>query len=78
MWRPIAEKARDITPQKDGLFNLLNWILGCALIYLALFGVGHLIFGRWILGGLFLAMAVLAFVWIYRNLSVKGWQTLSR
>ncbi len=78
LWKPIAEKARDITPQKDGLFNLLNWILGCALIYLALFGVGHLIFGRWTLGTLFLALAVLAFIWIYRNLSVKGWETLSR
>ena len=77
LWKPIAEKAKEITPQRDGLFNLLNWILGCILIYLSLFGIGHLLFGRWALGIAFLTGGVLSFIWIYRNLTAKGWETLS-
>jgi solute:Na+ symporter, SSS family len=78
MWKPIAEKATDIVPQKDGLFNLLNWFLGSVLIYAFLFGVGKIIFGQYAMGILFVAIGVVSFIWIYRNLASKGWETLSQ
>jgi Na+/proline symporter len=75
-WKPIAAKVPDVVPQRDGLFNLSNWLLGCVLIYMALFGFGKLIFGEIYLGFGFLFIAAVAFWIIYRNLSKRGWETV--
>ena len=77
-WGPIAAKVRDVAPQKDGLFNVTNWLFGCLLIYMSLFGFGKLIFGDTLLGILFLFIAAVAFAAIYRNLSKRGWESVSR
>lgn len=77
-WGPIAAKVPDIVPQKEGLFNLTNWLFGCLLIYMTLFGFGKIIFGELLLGTVFLLIAVVAFTVIYRNLSKRGWESLSR
>jgi Na+/proline symporter len=73
-WGPIAAKVPDIVPQKEGLFNLTNWLFGCLLIYMTLFGFGKIIFGELLLGTVFLLIAVVAFTVIYRNLSKRGWE----
>ncbi|HKG77821.1 MAG TPA: hypothetical protein VKA78_00350, partial [Pyrinomonadaceae bacterium] len=49
--------------------QLVNWILGCALIYGSLFGIGKLIFKEWTLGLVYLLVAIVAGVLISRNLS---------
>ncbi|HEU0252970.1 MAG TPA: hypothetical protein VFR12_08030, partial [Pyrinomonadaceae bacterium] len=49
--------------------QFLNWILGCALIYGSLFGIGKLIFKEWGLGLLYLLIAIIAGVLISKNLS---------
>jgi hypothetical protein len=77
-WDPIAKKVPDIIPQKEGLFNLTNWFFGCLLIYMTLFGFGKIIFGELLLGTVFLLIAVVAFTVIYRNLSKRGWESLSQ
>ena len=77
-WGPIAAKVPDIVPQKEGLFNLTNWLFGCLLIYMTLFGFGKIIFGELLLGTVFLLIAVVAFTVIYRNLSKRGWESLSQ
>jgi Na+/proline symporter len=76
MWGPIAAKVADVTPQKDGLFNLSNWLLGCVLIYMTLFGFGKIIFGELLLGCGFLLLAAISFGMIYRNLSRRGWESV--
>lgn len=78
MWGPVAAKARDVIPQKDGLFNLSNWLLGCLMIYMTLFGSGNIIFGRTLPGIGFILIAAACFLLIYRNLSQRGWETLSK
>ncbi|HEY9187552.1 MAG TPA: sodium:solute symporter family protein [Ignavibacteria bacterium] len=78
LWKPIAEKVTDVVPQKDGMFNLLDWIAGCVLIYMTLFGVGHILFGNWILGLVFLVVAIIAMLVIYFDLNKRGWETLSK
>jgi SSS family solute:Na+ symporter len=77
-WGPIAAKVQDVIPQKEGLFNVTNWLFGCLLIYMSLFGFGKLIFGETLVGVLFLIVAAIAFTVIYRNLSKRGWESLSR
>ncbi|MGA9119737.1 MAG: sodium:solute symporter family protein [Bacteroidota bacterium] len=76
-WKPIAEKAPDIQPDKGGLVNLSNWLVGCLMIYMTLFGFGKIIFGEYLIGTLFLVVAVLSFFFIYRSLSRRGWESLS-
>jgi len=77
-WGPIASKVPEVVPQKDDAFNLLNWLLGSLLIYMILFGSGKIIFGEYLLGTCFLLVALLSMGLIYRNLSKRGWESLSR
>src|SRR5437870_6607149 len=44
-WQPIARLAPEIVPTRDLGRNLASWILGCAMVYLALFGLGHVLLG---------------------------------
>ena len=53
-WGPIARQATDVPPGARRPANFLDWIAGCVMVYLALFGVGKLIFGEYGLGALFL------------------------
>jgi Na+/proline symporter len=77
-WKPIADKATDVIPQKDAMYNLKDWIAGCVLIYMTLFGTGHILFGNLILGLSFLVVAVVAIIVIYTDLTKRGWEALSK
>jgi len=76
LWGPIAREAPDVVPVRDLASNLTAWAAGCAMVYLALFGTGWIIFGRPGVGVSFLAGAALAAAIVYRNLSRRGWQVL--
>lgn len=68
-WRPIAARAPEI-PQTHGLArNLWCWILGCAMTYGALFGVGKLLLRHWGSGTFLTLLAIVAAWLIYRELS---------
>lgn len=70
-WDAIAAKAGLSESHAQGRLSLqfVNWILGCALIYGSLFGIGKLIFKEWTLGFIYLLVAIVAGVLISRNLS---------
>ncbi len=76
-WKPIAEQVKDVKPQKDGLFSFANWISGVALIYFMLFGIGKLLLGEPLFGIVLIICGFIAGAIIYRNMSRKGWETLS-
>ena len=76
-WRPIARLAPELPQVRDFGDNALNWVMGCALVYCSLFGIGRLIFQDWISGLVLLAIGAAAGYGIFRNLSRKGWETLS-
>ena len=73
-WLPVAEKAADIRPTRDLIPNLISWILGCAMVYLALFGVGHLLLGPLGEGVVLLFASGVVAALLYANLSRQGWQ----
>jgi Na+/proline symporter len=78
LWGPIARKAVDVSPRRDGLFNLVDWLSGVLMIYAFLFGVGRIIFGQVLAGAAFL-LAGLAFgAVIYFDLNKRGWETLAQ
>jgi len=70
-WNGIAAEAGLSREHAQGRLSLqfVNWILGCAMIYGSLFGIGKLIFKEWASGMKFLAVAFIAGALITRNLS---------
>ncbi|HYU46774.1 MAG TPA: hypothetical protein VEK84_11450, partial [Terriglobales bacterium] len=44
-WRPVAKLVPEVSPTLDLGRNLLAWLLGCAMVYLALFGIGRFVLG---------------------------------
>ena len=77
MWGPIAKEATDVTPSKDGIFNLINWISGVAMIYCFLFGLGQIIIGSLLLGILFLIGGFVFGGIIFYQMNKHGWEVLS-
>ncbi|HKN83426.1 MAG TPA: sodium:solute symporter family protein [Pyrinomonadaceae bacterium] len=70
-WNGIAAEAGMSASHAQGNLSLqfVNWILGCALIYGSLFGIGKLIFKEWATAAILLLIAIAAGVLISRNLS---------
>jgi hypothetical protein len=73
-WKRIAIKAGVPAGATGSLGpHLLNWVLGCVLIYASLFGIGKLIFKQWLVALIYLAVAGLSALAISRTLSEAGW-----
>ncbi len=75
-WRPVAALAPDVRPSTGGLFNLLDWICGCVLIYGILFGTGKVLLEEFVSGSLLLAAGLIAGAIIYWDLSRRGWSSV--
>jgi Na+/proline symporter len=75
-WRPIARLAPDVKPSRDGLYNLIDWIAGCALIYGLLFGTGKLLLKDFASGSILVAIGIAAGAVIYWDLSRRGWSSV--
>lgn len=76
-WKRIARQAPEVIPVRDLGANTLDWILGCALVYGTLFGIGKLVLEQWVAGAVLCAIAALSGALIYWHLSRRGWETLS-
>ena len=57
-WKPIARVAPDVVPAHDLAGNLGRWMLGCVMVYCALFGIGKLCLLSWRAGVLLLAASL--------------------
>ena len=75
-WKPIAEKEHLLSRQSLA-WSAADWVAGCGMIYLALFGTGKIIFGNAGLGLLMLVGAAACAGFIFWDLSRRGWETLS-
>jgi SSS family transporter len=76
-WRPVAQATG--LPEVSGEIgpNLLNWILGVALVYATLFGIGDIIFGAWGRAAMFLLAAAVCGVIMAWNLNRTRWAGLA-
>jgi len=70
-WRGAVE-----TGPVEGSFSaaVMSWFLGCVVVYSALFGTGYFLYGRPVLGSVFMVVVVLAAVGIFRNLQRVGFE----
>jgi hypothetical protein len=75
-WARIARLAPEVTPSRDGLANLLDWIAGCMLIYGILFGVGKLLLHETGIGLTLVACGLAGGAVIYWDLSRRGWSAV--
>ena len=76
-WKHIAALAPDIKPVRDLAANTFDWIMGCALIYCTMFGIGEIVLQEWLPGFVLLVCAAISGYFIYWSLSRRGWETLS-
>src|ERR1700691_2170511 len=68
-WKPIAAIVKDLSPTKDLGRNLVDWIIGCSMVYAALFGVGKFCILEFWQGSLFAALSISCAAFIYRSLN---------
>ena len=74
-WQAVARLAPEVPPTRDVGRNLLSWVLGCAMVYLALFGLGRVLLGPMAKGiGLLFASGICAAA-LYTNLARQGWSS---
>ncbi|HEV2114349.1 MAG TPA: sodium:solute symporter family protein [Terriglobales bacterium] len=76
-WQRIAALAPELKPVRDLSSNTFDWVMGCLVVYGALFGIGKLVFQQWGKGVALLAIAAVAGYLIFWDLSRRGWKTLS-
>jgi len=67
-WRPVAARNADVEPD-SGLGRLaVQWLVGSAAVYSALFGIGWLVLGEPVKGGATLLVASVAIAVLVRSL----------
>jgi hypothetical protein len=74
-WTPIARITGGPQPGPVGGL-LVDWLAGGVLVYSTLFGLGALLFGRYMQAAAWLTAAAVAVAIIYRDLSRRGWKTI--
>jgi SSS family solute:Na+ symporter len=75
-WGPIARLAPEVKDSRMGIYNMIDWIAGCVLIYGILFGVGKLLLSEWVEGAWLLAGGLAGGAVIYWDLSRRGWSSV--
>jgi len=76
-WKPVANLVPELPPVRDAASNAFDWVMGCILVYGALFGIGNLVFGDWTPGIVLLVLSAIAGYLIFWDLSRRGWSTFS-
>jgi Na+/proline symporter len=69
-WRRVTGAAA--SAEGPGLRGLLQWAVGCVVVYLGLFGIGALVLGEPLRGSVFLGVATLLTAWILTD-SGRSW-----
>ncbi len=70
-WRRVAEHTPEIVAHRDIGSNLGAWALGCAMIYLCLFGTGKLLLHQTLAGTVMLLGSIICAAWLYRRVVVN-------
>jgi hypothetical protein len=73
-WQPVAQRltASERVIISDDLWQqFINWLLGCTLVYAALFGLGYLLLKEWTEGIALTALAIVCAVGMSRTLSSR-------
>src|SRR5262249_41352879 len=72
-WGPIAALEPQIKQTRDVGRNLVAWVLGCLMVYLALFGLGKMLMKQPGLGALLLVGSAVSAALLYADQTARGW-----
>jgi SSS family solute:Na+ symporter len=75
-WRPVAELAPETPETHDLVHNLWCWVVGCAMVYSSLFGVGKMLLHQSVVGSFLVAIALLS-AWELSHELSRGWRDSS-
>jgi SSS family solute:Na+ symporter len=67
-WKRVAALAPEVPASRELGRNLWCWILGCVMVYCALFGVGKLLLERWTVGTILVLIAMVSAWQMWREL----------
>lgn len=70
-WGPIAKLAPEVKTDDLGASKAIQFVLGCAMVYLSLFGVGNLVFGNYLRGAIFMILAFAAAWGVLSRINAK-------
>ncbi len=73
-WKDFA---RERASRQSLGWAAVDWIVGCGMVYAALFGIGCLVFGRYALGLSLLVCAAAGTTFVFWDLERRGWDSLS-
>ena len=76
-WKHVARLVPEMAEVRDFSSNAFDWVMGVILVYGCLFGIGKLVFQQWTWGVILLVISAAAGYLIFRDLSRRGWATLS-
>jgi SSS family solute:Na+ symporter len=68
-WERVAALAPEVPRTHDLAHNLWCWVLGCVMVYAALFGVGKLLLQHWTIGAVLVVVAIVCAWQMSRELS---------
>ena len=71
-WKPVAVLAPEVPETRVLGRNLLSWVLGCFMVYMALFGLGHVLLGPFWEGIALLTASAICAGALYSNIS-RSW-----
>lgn len=77
-WKVIADKLPSVKGDSGYGKLFISYISGCLLVLFSLFGFGKLIFHEYLTGAIYLLIALVAGIIVYRNLSRTGWNRLAK
>jgi SSS family solute:Na+ symporter len=66
-WKRVAAQAPEAGQHRDIGSNLAAWLLGCAMVYLCLFGAGKILLRQPVLGTVLLVGSAICAVLLYRG-----------
>ncbi len=75
-WRPVVDELdpSELRPQRGLRAQLLDWAAGAAMVYCAMFAIGHIIFGRYGAGAGFAVAAIACAAFLWWHLGKANWQ----
>src|SRR5271166_657850 len=66
-WQRVAAQTPELAPHRDLGSNLVAWAIGCAMIYLCLFGAGKMLLHQFAVGSALLVGSAICAVMLYRG-----------